>query len=122
MIQPIYLDDLIDCLMDVVGDNSFNGETLEIGGPERITIEGFLRRVHSLYRGRDPYVLHIPLKLLIPLLKSIEKPFYSILPFTAGQLSSFINDGVIKENRLFTKHQSGMKTIKEMLSLLVRDD
>lgn len=100
----------------------FANETLEIGGPVSISFEDLLKRIHQISRGRDPWVFHLPSKPLIGLLSLLETNFYSFLPFTAGQLSSFINDGVVQNNKLFQRQLPGMKGIGATLKILTDCD
>jgi NADH dehydrogenase len=117
-IQPIYVDDLVEAILSVVDERIFSGETFDLGGPEAIGIEEFLKRIHRLYRGKDPKVVRLGLRPLIPALAFLEKHLYSLLPFTAGQLSAFVNDGTVESNRLFEQKRSRMKNVDSMLGLL----
>jgi len=121
-IQPIDVDDLADLLLRWLDSGEFCGETLELGGPETISIEEFLCRAHRHLRRTEPRTLHLPLSILLPLLTILEVPFYSRLPVTVGQLGSFRCDGTIKKNRLFEEHVARMKTLEEMLALLCTHD
>ena len=118
-IQPIYIDDLVDCLLLILRDNMFSNETIELGGPEEITFEKFLKNIHCMYYGKEPPIIHIPLKQLINVLSFFENRFYSILPVTIGQLSSFKNDGTIEKNRIFRHQAPRMKNVHEMLRLVI---
>ncbi|MBI4589083.1 MAG: NAD-dependent epimerase/dehydratase family protein [Candidatus Rokubacteria bacterium] len=118
-IQPIYVDDLVDCLVSVLDDDLFTRDTFEVGGPEPVAFEAFLRTAHRLYHGKEPRVVHLPLAPLIRLLAILEKPLYSHLPITAGQLSAFRYDGTIRANSLFDRHAPRMKPVDDMLRLLV---
>ncbi|MFX0194697.1 MAG: NAD-dependent epimerase/dehydratase family protein [Candidatus Hodarchaeota archaeon] len=118
-IQPIYIEDLINCILSIINENIFLNETHDLGGPEEITIENFLERIHQIYYKKDPRIIHLPLRLLIFILSVIEKRFYSVLPFTVGQLSSFLCDGTIEENILFLRFLPQMKNVDEMLRRII---
>lgn len=118
-IQPIYVDDLIECLLYIIDERIFINDTFDLGGPEVITIKGFMKRIHQIYYGKDPTLFHISLRLLIPLLSLLEKFLYSLLPVNVGQLSSFYCDGTIEENRLFLNYASKMKNVSEMLKTAI---
>lgn len=118
-IQPIYIDDLIDCLLSIIEGGTFLNETYELGGPEQITYDSFLRKIHQAYYGKEPRVIRVPIKFLMRIISLFEKWFYSVLPLTSGQLSVFANDSVIDANGLFNKHAPGMKSINDMLGLIV---
>ena len=44
------------------------------------------------------------------------------MPITAGQVSAFNNDGVIQANLLHDQHVGEMKSIQDMVSIVVRDE
>ena len=121
-IQPIYITDLIDCLMTILESNCFSNEVFELGGPEEITIEHLLKRIHCVYHGKEPSVVHIPLKLLVAVVSVLEKRFSAALPINAGQLSAFTNDGTVEINRLFNIAAPRMKNVKSMLEQVVSNE
>ncbi len=121
-IQPIYIEDLIDCILSIINENIFLNEALDLGGPEEITIENFLEGIQEIYQKKIPRIIHIPLRPIISILSVIEKRFSSVLPLTVGQLSSFRYDGTIEKNRLFLNHLSRMKNIQEMLMIVKTKD
>lgn len=118
-VQPVYVDDLADCLVSIIDEEIFLNETFDIGGPEVISIEDFIKKISRAYFKKEPGVIHIPMTLLLPVLTFFEKFFYSLLPFNVGQVSSFRFDGTIEENRLFQKHSPHMKNIDEMLRAVI---
>ena len=91
--QPIALEDLVACLRTILAENLFTNEILELGGPEALTCEQFLKRIHARYHGKEPTVFRLPLKPLIAMLSVMEKIFPSVAPVTVGQLSAFWQDG-----------------------------
>jgi NADH dehydrogenase len=98
-VQPVHVDDVVRAILAVVGDDRFDGETIEIGGPEAVTIEELLRRLRRARTGRDGRVLHVPLSLLrLPLRAAERAGLARLLPVTAGQLASFRWDGVAVAN------------------------
>ncbi len=90
--QPIALEDLVDCLRMILTENLFINEVIELGGPEILTCEQFLKRIHARYRGKDPAVFHLPLKPILAMLSVTEKIFPGVSPVNAGQLSAFWQD------------------------------
>ncbi|MCZ6491587.1 MAG: NAD-dependent epimerase/dehydratase family protein [Acidobacteria bacterium] len=114
-IQPIDIDDLLDFIISIVDKDIFNGDTLDLGGSQVISIEEFLRKIHWLRHHKDPRTVHIPLTLLIPVLTLLEKLFYSFLPITVGQLTSFRYDCTIEKNSLFEERLPRLKSIDAML-------
>ncbi len=90
--QPIALEDLIACLRTILAENLFTNEVVELGGPEAITCEQFLKKIHARYRGKEPAVLRVPIKPIIAVLSVMEKIFSSALPVSAGQFAVFWQD------------------------------
>jgi len=121
-IQPIYVDDLVDVIQSVVDEKMFFNETLELGGPEVNTMEVFLKRIHQMVHKKEPRLIHLPLRQLIPALSVLEQYLYTLMPFTVGQLAAFENDSSIEPNRLYQQHRLGMKNISTMLKLLIGDN
>ncbi len=114
-IQPIHVDDLADSLLYILEHDLFNGDTIELGGPEQITFEQFLSDIHRLYHGKDPRTLHIPLRPVIALLSLVERPLYKAMPLTVGQLCAFHNDSTIEPNAVFDANKDRMLGIDQML-------
>jgi nucleoside-diphosphate-sugar epimerase len=97
-VQPVDVGDLADILLSVAGRPEFTNQTIDCGGPEILTIEDFMRKL-SVARGRSRFKsLHFPLKRVIPIVSFIEKRFFRATPFTVGQLSTFIYDGIAEHN------------------------
>jgi nucleoside-diphosphate-sugar epimerase len=99
LMQPIALEDLVACLQTILAENLFTNEVIELGGPESLTCEQFLKRIHASYHGKEPAALRLPLKPLIMILSVLEKIFSTALPINAGQLSAFWQDGVAESTR-----------------------
>lgn len=119
-IQPIDVDDLVDAMIAVIEEQEFHNETFDLGGPNVLTIEEFLKKVHRLYCHNEPRVVHLPYQPMKRLLSCAETYVSSMLPLNAGQLSVFIQDGTIATNRLYAKQRPRMKDIDTVLRLLVQ--
>ena len=122
LIQPIHVEDLVSCIVSILDENLFGGKTFEIGGADIVTFEDFLSTIHLEYSKSKPRFLHIPFSPLKKILSFFERYFYSVLPVTVGQLSAFNNDGVIQANDLHERHVAEMKSVKDMVSIVVRDE
>ncbi|MDO8281266.1 MAG: NAD-dependent epimerase/dehydratase family protein [Thermodesulfovibrionia bacterium] len=120
-IQPVYVDDLSDCILSIINENIFNNEIYEIGGPEVITIEAFIKSIHRHMFNKEPKTFHIPLNFVINILSVFEKFFYSYLPVNIGQLSSFRYDGTAEDNAVLLRRIPKMKSIDEMLTLALNN-
>jgi NADH dehydrogenase len=115
-IQPIYVEDLADILLDLAREPDCRNETLEIGGPEVVSIEDFIRRVGRAY-NRQPRVVHVPARPVKTALAWMEPWLRPLLPLTAGQICSFVEDGTITPNRISRHWQSRLKTVEQMIAL-----
>ena len=117
-IQPIHVDDLVSLLLEIVSGDRFANETLDMGGPEELTMDEFVRRIHGACRGGSPRLFHLPLGPVLGILRLIERPFPSLLPVSSGQFASFCNDGTAAGNDLLDAHADRMLKIDDMLQLL----
>ena len=123
LIQPIFVNDLVVGLLDIIQSDRFMNKTYEFGGPQPITIEDFLIRLYRETVRKDPrFIIRIPLGMIVPLLGNIEKLCSSLLPVTAGQFSTFRNEGTITENSLFQEHRSKMKAVGDMIKEIASEE
>ncbi|MDT8302504.1 MAG: NAD-dependent epimerase/dehydratase family protein [Sedimentisphaerales bacterium] len=120
-IQPIYVDDLIDCILYILSEQLFENKALDLGGPEVLTFESFLRQIHRGGSQKEPRVVHLPLGLMRGCLGFLEKCVGSGLPVTAGQLSAFGNDGLADDNGVTGHHREQMKGVEEIVRLLTHE-
>lgn len=98
-LQPIDVEDLAAFLVALAGDHEATAPgaspaSLEIGGGERLTLRALLARMRLAHTRapRDPW--GVPIGLLRRTLGLAESMLGLRLPVTAGQLASFVNDGV----------------------------
>jgi nucleoside-diphosphate-sugar epimerase len=122
MIQPISVEDMAKALRQVEESSRYDGEILEIGGPENISIEDFMKRIAQARGKENPHVLHLPVGLIAFFLSLLEPLVYGLLPMTVGQLASFRNDGVAESNSLFTKLSNFMKSPDEIIEDSLQKD
>jgi NADH dehydrogenase len=116
-IQPIDVDDLASCLLAIITNQRFANEVLELGGPEVMTMQALLTRMHRLEHNRNPRLVHLPAGVLRSALAWLER-LPIPLPVSAGQLASFVNDGVAEENDLAREQRPRMKSVDQMLEVL----
>jgi NADH dehydrogenase len=95
-VQPIDVTDLAARIVEIVETDRFRNETLELGGPEVLTLRELLDRMHRRARGGPARFLPIPLGFVVPLLGAAESVLYGALPITVGQLATFRFDGVAR--------------------------
>lgn len=113
LVQPVFVDDLAGCLAAIAEDDLFDGQTMEIGGPEILSIEDLLLRIRRAQGGGPGRVIHLPAGPIAACLSWVEPFLRPLLPFTAGQLSSFTNAGTIHPDPWVSRQQ--MKNVDEIL-------
>jgi NADH dehydrogenase len=105
-VQPVHVDDLAAALV-LICANPPRGETVEVGGPETLTMRDLLSRL----RGAPLHSVNVPFKPLAFALGACEDLLFPLLPFTAGQLASFVCDGIARPG-----WNSPQKSVDEMLA------
>lgn len=114
-VQPVFVDGLADCLVELLDESGVENTTLEIGGPEVLSIEELMLLLRSA-AGKPPApVLHLPLRPLARCLGWMEPFLLPFLPFTAGQLASFSNAGTTAPHPWVRKRQNRMPGVAEIL-------
>lgn len=93
-VQPVHVDDLARLLVALALAPRLDGMTLEAGGPDTILLVDLLKRMRLARRDADGPFVHVPIEPLRSVLALIEPVLLPLLPFTAGQLASFVNPGV----------------------------
>jgi nucleoside-diphosphate-sugar epimerase len=112
LVQPVSVDDLAACLAAILEDPAFVGRTVEIGGPDILSIEELLIKI----RGGAGPVMHLPAGPIAGVVGLLEKILLPVLPFTAGQIASFVNDGTIEPDVRVAEWQTRMQRIDRMLA------
>ncbi|MCP5046465.1 MAG: NAD-dependent epimerase/dehydratase family protein [bacterium] len=121
-IQPVHVEDVAKAITRITNETTYQGEILELGGPEPLTIENFMKKV-ALAKGKEsPRVMHLPLSLVIFFLAIMERLIYMLLPLTVGQLASFRNDGTPHSNTLMKKLTPMMITLDELIRNSLEED
>ncbi len=91
-VQPIYIDDVTDCLVKAVTTESFLNEIYEIGGPEQLTYEEVMRLIAEAM-GINRRAVHMPMAFM----KSAARVLETVLsspPITSEQLIMLQEDNV----------------------------
>jgi len=99
-VQPIAVEDLVRALVMLAGDAAFDGKAYDLGGPDVLTMRDLLMRLRSTFAGKKPRGVTVPAAPLGVVLGALEKVMLPVLPFTAGQMASFVQDGVAESNAL----------------------
>jgi NADH dehydrogenase len=115
-VQPISVDDVARSIISILRNDRFRSETFELGGPEALTMEALLQRVRLARMGNRGRAFRIPLRLIqAPLAVAEKLGLRSILPATAGQLSSFRHDGIAQPNALQQELARDLKSLDSMM-------
>lgn len=94
LLQPIHVADCVAILLSALRRRPLGRVVVEAGGPETITMADLLLRLRQRGRGgRTGPFLRLPVEPLRTLLGLTEPVLLPLLPFTAGQLASFVNAG-----------------------------
>lgn len=115
-VQPILVDDLVEGLAIVAAEGVGSGQTIELGGPEVVTIEALLGAMHRYLRGTRPRAIHLPLPPVLASLGVLELFARRFLPVTVGQLSTFRFDGVARPHALFERLRPTMTGLDQMIA------
>ena len=83
-LQPIWVDDLAQCIALAVGRNELMGHTLELGGPEQLSYNQIVDEV-ARAMGKRRMKLHLPLGLMRLNVAAMQK-FVSRPPITDEML------------------------------------
>ncbi|MBI2873670.1 MAG: complex I NDUFA9 subunit family protein [Firmicutes bacterium] len=95
-IQPVYVQDVAESVAVYCGRAEAEGGTYELGGPEAVTYEGFLVRVMEAL-GKRRARIHVPLALLRPAIRVMEKTIPSLAPLTSEQLTMLLAGSLCPE-------------------------
>ncbi|MCC6862071.1 MAG: NAD-dependent epimerase/dehydratase family protein [Bryobacterales bacterium] len=117
-VQPLFVDDLLDCMFSVLSDGYFPNEALDLGGPQVLSMDELLEHIRLARRQGKARLVHVPVKLVLPLIALLEKAFLRLMPFTSGQLASFINASIAAPSTFLASRQPGMKTVDQVLATL----
>lgn len=115
-IQPIDVEDVAKAILKVEYESKFSNEIYELGGPETIKLEEFLKRIARTKGKQNPGVLHLPISLFVFFLSIMERVILPLLPITVGQLASFRNDNTAEPNWLIKKSSAFMINLEDMIS------
>ena len=67
----------------------------------------------------DRRMIHLPVRSAISFLEHAEKWLLPVLPFTAGQLSLFVNDSIARPDPLAIERLGAVSSVQESLQRLV---
>ncbi|HUI66639.1 MAG TPA: complex I NDUFA9 subunit family protein [Nitrospirota bacterium] len=91
-IQPIYIDDVVSCMIKAVTGDAFLNEIYEIGGPDQLTYEEVVKAIAEAM-GIKRLAVHVPLFFMKPMARALET-MLSNPPLTTDQLIMLQEDNV----------------------------
>jgi NADH dehydrogenase len=95
--QPVYVGDVADALMTMLGDGSTRGKTYELGGPQVVTMRQILERI-IVDTGRKRMLIPAPNWVgTVWAWKSAVLPFPSALNINRDQLIQLGLDNVVAD-------------------------
>lgn len=116
-VQPVHVEDVADLLAGLCAAPPEPGQVIEVGGPETLTMTDLIARLRAAQRMPPARVRRIPVGALRPALAMCERLLPVHLPITAGQLASFVNDGVARPNDVVRRHLPHLRPLSEMLAV-----
>jgi uncharacterized protein YbjT (DUF2867 family) len=91
-VQPIYIDDVVSCMVKVVTSDAFLNEIYEIGGPDQLTYKEVTIAIAETMGLKRP-AFHVPLFFMKPIAHALETVL-SNPPLTTDQLIMLQEDNV----------------------------
>jgi NADH dehydrogenase len=114
-VQPVYVQDLADALLDLAAAASLEGTTVEFGGPEVVTMAELLRRLRRLARGSTGPFLTLPMGPLVAAARIATALLGERSPVRAGQLASFVTDAVASPTAFWESRRAQLIGLDAML-------
>jgi NADH dehydrogenase len=118
-VQPIHADDVARGIALLLESGRFEGELLELGGPQPLTFAELLSLIQVAVRGEAGRIVRVPLWPVRTLLALMEPALRPLLPVTAGQLAVFANDSTAAENWLLARLRPDMPSTESTIAALV---
>jgi len=114
-VQPIFVDDAAGVIAGLLCSGEPGCRTLEVGGPDVLSIEELLLRMRHAAGVTNRRLMHLPLGPITACLAAVEPALRPLLPVTAGQLASFGNAGTAAPDPFVTSKHASMRGIDAML-------
>src|SRR3972149_1592630 len=116
--QPIWVEDLVTCIVACLDQDAHDSETLEVGGPEHLTYDEMLDIVKQTL-GKSRLKAHVPLALMRPLAQVMEwvlpKP-----PVTTEQLKMLALDNTTATNSVMRNFGVQPRRLADSLDYIKR--
>ena len=114
-VQPVDVGDLAAGLAQLLERRAFDGATLEFGGPEVLTMAELLVRVRRAMGKPPARIMAIPYVPIRAALIAMDALLLGRSPVRAGQLTSFVHDGVAEPNPLWAAMRPSLLSVARML-------
>jgi hypothetical protein len=114
-VQPIDVDDLVDCLI-ALNDSPIEESVIELGGPEVTSMCDFLSRIHQHTSDRPFRPWRWPLRLIRAIAAVLEAVLDHRAPMTRGQLAVFANDSTVTPSQFLLQRQGQLRSIDELIT------
>ncbi len=115
-IQPVDVVDVAKAIIRIESESRYHNEILEIGGPETITMDDFLKKIARARGTENPRLLHLPIGFIASVLSLLERVVYPLLPITVGQLATFRNNSIAEPNTLVRKMNALMINLDNQIA------
>ncbi len=109
-------------LVAALARRPLGGETIDAGGPDLLDLNALLVRIRLAQGGRAGPFVHLPVGPIRSLLALLEPLLFPLLPFTAGQLASFVNDGTARPSVVGAQLHRPTRDLATMLATKGHDD
>ncbi len=116
--QPIWVEDLVSCIVACLDEDAHGGQTLELGGPEHLTYDELLDIVKEAL-GKSRIKAHVPLAVMRPLAQVMEwvlpKP-----PVTREQLKMLALDNTAETDSVMRNFGVQPRRLADSLDYIKR--
>ncbi len=88
--QPIYVEDIVKCVIKSLNNKKTNNKIFEIGGPENLKLEEIFKKIANNLKLKRIFI-KIPYQMILSFV-SIFEPFFQNFPITRDQLKMLNHD------------------------------
>jgi NADH dehydrogenase len=99
-LQPIFVNDLVFCMLKALADDSVWNQALEVAGPDRLTLQDIVLAIMEQLGKRRP-VVRIPMPAMRLVAQFVER-FHPDPPLTRDQLLSLTEDNTCDISKMRT--------------------
>lgn len=112
-LQPVYVEDLTDCMLKALNMNEAENKFFELGGPQVFTYEELIRKIKT-WGGWRRIIYHLPYSLVWSSIKIAEKVF-PFFPVSTDQLIMLKEDNICDNTSLLSIFKIQMKSMDEIV-------